>query len=178
MGITPVPNESPGCLLHCLLLYLAVDLLSAECDGLWIKTLKYPNGEIPQLSLFAHGLWLHLSLAHGSHVAASHTWIFTMPSQTPKDINKTVNPSRVLSSFPIHQKRASFMPWSLSMYGGYSFILAPLLMMCWLGRTVLRIHSYRSPFYSVRLAHEFAYPDQTITITMPPQTHSKCLPKC
>lgn len=56
MGITPVPNESPGCLLHCLLLYLAVDLLSAECDGLWIKTLKYPNGEIPQLSLFAHGL--------------------------------------------------------------------------------------------------------------------------
>lgn len=47
MGITPAPNEPPGCLLHRLLLPLAVDILSAECDGLWIKTPKYPNGEIP-----------------------------------------------------------------------------------------------------------------------------------
>ncbi|OXG83658.1 hypothetical protein C349_02790, partial [Cryptococcus neoformans var. grubii Br795] len=47
MGITPAPNEPPGCLLHRLLLPLAVDLLSAECDGLWIRTPKYPNGEIP-----------------------------------------------------------------------------------------------------------------------------------
>ncbi|OXG48073.1 hypothetical protein C355_04639 [Cryptococcus neoformans Th84] len=44
MGITPAPNEPPGCLLHRLLLPLAVDLLSADCDGLWIKTPKYPNG--------------------------------------------------------------------------------------------------------------------------------------
>ncbi|KAL0255240.1 hypothetical protein I308_100036 [Cryptococcus tetragattii IND107] len=30
--------------LHRLLLPLAVDLLSAECDGLWIRTPKYPSG--------------------------------------------------------------------------------------------------------------------------------------
>ncbi|OXH21266.1 hypothetical protein J008_06916 [Cryptococcus neoformans] len=44
MGITPALNEPPDCLLHHLLLPLAIDLLSAECDGLWIKTLRYPNG--------------------------------------------------------------------------------------------------------------------------------------
>ncbi|OWZ29495.1 hypothetical protein C356_06183 [Cryptococcus neoformans c45] len=44
MGITPAPNEPPDCLLHHLLLPLAVDLPSAECDGLWIKTPRYPNG--------------------------------------------------------------------------------------------------------------------------------------
>ncbi|OXB34473.1 hypothetical protein J007_05844 [Cryptococcus neoformans] len=44
MGITPAPNEPPDCLLHHLLLPLAIDLPSAECDGLWIKTLRYPNG--------------------------------------------------------------------------------------------------------------------------------------
>ncbi|OXG51304.1 hypothetical protein C352_06226 [Cryptococcus neoformans CHC193] len=46
MGITPAPNEPPDCLLHRLLLPLAVDL-SVKCDGLWIKTPRYPNGEIP-----------------------------------------------------------------------------------------------------------------------------------
>ncbi|OXC57672.1 hypothetical protein C358_06896 [Cryptococcus neoformans MW-RSA852] len=45
MGITPAPNEPPDCLLHHLLLPLAIDLPSAECDGLWIKTLRYPNGK-------------------------------------------------------------------------------------------------------------------------------------
>ncbi|OWZ74545.1 hypothetical protein C365_06883 [Cryptococcus neoformans Bt85] len=44
MGITPAPNEPPDCLLHHLLLPLAIDILRAECDGLWIKTLRYPNG--------------------------------------------------------------------------------------------------------------------------------------
>ncbi|KAE8538375.1 hypothetical protein D1P53_004728 [Cryptococcus gattii VGV] len=44
MGITPAPNEPPAGLLHRPLLPLAVDLLSAEGDGLWIRTPKYPNG--------------------------------------------------------------------------------------------------------------------------------------
>lgn len=45
MGITPAPNEPPGCLLHRLLLALGVDLLSGECDGLWIRTPGHPTGE-------------------------------------------------------------------------------------------------------------------------------------
>lgn len=41
IGITPAPSEPGGCLLPRLLLALValgVDLLSGECDGLWIKT--------------------------------------------------------------------------------------------------------------------------------------------
>ncbi|OXG73191.1 hypothetical protein C350_06168 [Cryptococcus neoformans MW-RSA36] len=40
------------CLLHRLLLPLAVDL-SVKCDGLWIKTPRYPNGKLPGLEPFA-----------------------------------------------------------------------------------------------------------------------------
>lgn len=31
---------------------------------------------MPELGLLTHGLWLCFSLAHGSHVAASHAWVF------------------------------------------------------------------------------------------------------
>ncbi|OXB36769.1 hypothetical protein J007_03483 [Cryptococcus neoformans] len=44
MGITPAPHEPPGLLLHRLLLPLAVELLSAGADGLWIKTPNYKQG--------------------------------------------------------------------------------------------------------------------------------------
>ncbi|OXH46010.1 hypothetical protein J002_05222 [Cryptococcus neoformans] len=54
MNITPAPNEPPDCLLHRLLLPLAVDL-SVKCDGLWIKTPRYPNGEIP---LSVNTIWI------------------------------------------------------------------------------------------------------------------------
>ncbi|ALO60302.1 hypothetical protein CNA02205 [Cryptococcus deneoformans JEC21] len=46
MGITPAPREPPSCFLHRLLLPLAVELLSAHCDGLWVKTPKYPEGRL------------------------------------------------------------------------------------------------------------------------------------
>ncbi|OXC61262.1 hypothetical protein AYX13_07054 [Cryptococcus neoformans] len=45
MGITPAPHEPPGLLLHRLLLPLAVELLSAGADGLWIKTPNYKQGK-------------------------------------------------------------------------------------------------------------------------------------
>ncbi|OXG86297.1 hypothetical protein C346_03595 [Cryptococcus neoformans D17-1] len=45
MGITPAPHEPPGVLLHRLLLPLAVELLSAGADGLWIKTPNYKQGQ-------------------------------------------------------------------------------------------------------------------------------------
>lgn len=51
MGITPAPREPPSCLLHRLLLPLAVELLSAHCDGLWVKTPKYPEGTSHLLKL-------------------------------------------------------------------------------------------------------------------------------
>ncbi|ODN90228.1 hypothetical protein L198_06246 [Cryptococcus wingfieldii CBS 7118] len=44
MGITPAPNEPPGCLLHRLLLALGVDILTGAYDGIWIRTPAHPNG--------------------------------------------------------------------------------------------------------------------------------------
>lgn len=45
MGITPALHEPPGILLHRLLLPLAIELLSAGADGLWIKTPNYKQGK-------------------------------------------------------------------------------------------------------------------------------------
>ncbi|ODN76202.1 hypothetical protein L202_06123 [Cryptococcus amylolentus CBS 6039] len=44
MGITPAPNEPPGCLLQRLLLALGVNILTGACDGIWIRTPAHPNG--------------------------------------------------------------------------------------------------------------------------------------
>lgn len=90
---------------------------------------------MPELGLLTHGLWLCFSLAHGSHVAASHAWVFPilvffpMPSQIPRDIFRLQILLKFLSSFPIC-KRASLCYGLSACLVGVLLCLFLFLTMC------------------------------------------------